>query len=100
MRREGAGGLRISGWSALGRYQRMMGPGLAWMGMGWRYRWLASALGIQYVLAKGGCSDGEAAVRGRGSAHVALERLVDVDGKLVTQGGGGFSAEGGIINQK
>ena len=64
--------------------QRMMGPGLDWMGMGQRYRRLASALGIQYILAEGGCGGGEAAVRGRGSAHVAQERLVDVGEKLVT----------------
>ena len=47
-------------------------------------------------MTKGGCGGGEAAVRGWGSAHVAQERLVDVDEKMVTQRDDGFSAGGGI----
>ena len=60
----------------------------------------AGALGIQYILTKGGGGGGEAAVRGWGSAHVAQERLVDVDEKMVTQRDDGFSAGGGITKKK
>ena len=70
------------------------------MGMGRGHRRLTPALGIQYILPKGGCGGGEAAVRGWGSAHVAQERLVDVDEKMVTQRDDGFSAGGGITKEK
>ena len=77
-----------------------VGQGLGWVGMGWGHRWLTPALGIQYILTKGGGGGGEAAVRGWGSAHVAQERLVDVDEKMVTQRDDGFSAGGGITKKK
>ena len=106
-RRGGASGLRVGGWTALGRSERRgrpagsglprgelvwvgtwggrVGQELGWMGMGWGHRWLTSTWVIQYVLAEGGGGGGEAAVRGWGSAHVAQERLVDADEKMVTQ---------------
>ena len=62
--------------------------------------WLTPALGIQYILTKGGGGGGEAAVRGWGSAHVARVRLMDVDEKMVTQRDDGFSAGGGITKEK
>ena len=62
-----------------------VGQGLGWMGMGRGHRRLTPALGIQYILPKGGCGGGEAAVCGWGSTHVAQERLADADEKMVTQ---------------
>ena len=62
-----------------------MGQGLGWAGMGREHRWLTPALGIQYILTKGGGGGGEAAVRGWGSAHAERERLVGVGEKVVTK---------------
>ena len=62
---------------------------------GCRRRWV-----IKYILTKGGGGGGEAAIRGWGSAHVARERLVDVDERVVTQRDDGFSAGGGITKKK